>query len=269
MTQEYNMTSGLRWKWLKLVLCAVLLVAFSGCGATVDPVKRKPVEIFPFAAQLPPNPEAVLFRFEDTIPGKPLPETVWDNVSGPFWDIQESKQIGFTQNYAKLVPVAAAAGVVGGAIGGALIGVTAGPSLVDTRIVIPFGRILDEVLRSGLTSTFPKATICTDDLCESQALQTNSPKYAVRIQVTSFKVWEAPLNHINLSATVVSKVRPAAQPGEPESIYEVRKELTSQSIGSVMSTSTGFISEMNKISNKFTDSVAAEIIGDIVKRVSM
>jgi hypothetical protein len=235
-----------------LVLSFALMVSLSGCGVTLNPVKRKSVEIYPFGTRLSSNSENIVIGLEDALQGKPLSETVWDNVSGAFWDIEESKQIGFTQNYSKLVAATAGAGVVGGAIGGAVIGAAAGPKLVDTRIVIPFGRIFEGVMRSGLTSTFPNANICNDEQCESQMLQTRSPQYIVKMQVTSFKVWEAPLNHINLSATVVSKIRPVAQPDQPESVFEARKELTNQSIGSVMSTSSGFISEMNRISNKFT-----------------
>jgi|GEM_PF-1839671 len=254
-------------KSLKLVLTFALMVSLSGCGVTLNPVKRKPVEIYPFETKLSSDTANIVVRLEDTLQGKPLSETVWDNVSGAFWDIEESKQIGYTQNYSKLAAASAGAGVVGGAIGGAVVGAAAGPNLVDTRIVIPFGRIFEGVMRAGLSSTFSSASICSVEQCESQALQTRSPEYIVKIQVANFKVWEAPLNHINLSAIVVYKIRPSAQPDQAASVFEARKELTNQSIGSVMSTSSGFIAEMNRISNKFTESIVTEIIGDLSRRV--
>jgi hypothetical protein len=91
-----------------------------------------------------PDLEGIHVAFEETLPSKPLSETVWDNAKGPFWDVEESKQIGFTQDYSKFMPVAASAGIIGGAVGGAIAGLAAGPELVNTRIVIPFGRIFSK-----------------------------------------------------------------------------------------------------------------------------
>lgn len=68
--------------FLKLFSCSFLILSLSACGATVDPEKRKPLEILPIKSKLPGSSENVLVRFEETIPGKQLSETVWDNVSG-------------------------------------------------------------------------------------------------------------------------------------------------------------------------------------------
>jgi hypothetical protein len=38
----------------------------------------------------------VILFLEPVIPDMPLKETVWDNDSGPLWDIEESDKIGFT-----------------------------------------------------------------------------------------------------------------------------------------------------------------------------
>lgn len=79
---------------LKLFLCVCAVLSISACGATLSPVKRKPLKIQPFQADVPRNPMKLAVRFEDTIPGKPLPETVWDNATGAFWDERESRRIG-------------------------------------------------------------------------------------------------------------------------------------------------------------------------------
>ena len=154
----------------RFLLAAAISVFVLGCGTTLSPVKRKPLDISPLATSLAPNHQVILVRFESTLPGKPLCETVWDNASGAFADIEESKQIGFTQDYSKLYPVVAG-GVVGGAVGGVIGGLVVVPSETQpdyTRIVIPFGRIFQGVFQSGLQKAFP-----------------NSPTSAVKLRSTS------------------------------------------------------------------------------------
>ena len=250
---------------VRLLFVAVIVISLSACGVTLNPVKRKPLQIDPLVASLTPMDQAVLVRFESTLPGKLLTETVWDNVSGAFWDIDESNQIGFTQNYRKFIPAVAVGGVLGGAIGGAVVGGATGPTLVETRIVIPFGRIFEGVFQSGVSKAFPNSFTCSDDQCESQTLKIGTPKYLVRIKIAEFQVWEKPMNHINLKAIAISKVYRPDNLAEPVYVYEGRQEVTNQSIGSVMSTSSGFIAEMNRISNRFAGGLAAEMIGKIQK----
>jgi hypothetical protein len=88
-----------------------------------------------------------------------LNETVWDNATGAFWDVKESKQIGFTQDYSKFIPVAATAGIIGGAVGGAVAGAAAGPQLVDTRIVIPFGNVFSITFESAITRNIKRTSL--------------------------------------------------------------------------------------------------------------
>jgi hypothetical protein len=250
-------------KVVKSLLVVVVAISFSACGVTMSPVKRKPLRIDPFEAALAPTTQTILVRFESTLADKPLTETVWDNVSGAFWDVEESNQIGFTQNYSKFIPAVAAGGVLGGAIGGAVVGIAAGPQLVETRILIPFGRIFEGVFQSGLSKAFPNSSTCLNDQCELQTLRTDTPKYLVRIKVTEFQVWEQPTNHINLRAVAISEVYRPDNLSEPLYVCEGRQEITKQSIGSVMSTSSGVIAEMNKFSNRFAGALFTEIIGKL------
>ena len=77
----------------------VLLLAASflaGCGITLFPTKRKPLEITFIEKDLPTRSQKILVKFQEVIPDKPLKETVWDNVYGPFWDVEESQRIGYT-----------------------------------------------------------------------------------------------------------------------------------------------------------------------------
>jgi hypothetical protein len=234
-----------------LSLAMAISMFLSGCGVTLSPVKRAPLEISTLNTTLTPRPEKVLVRFENTLPDGPLAETVWDNRPGPFIDAKESQQIGFTQNYKEMLPVAAAAGSAAGAA------VATRPEY--TRIVIPFGRLFEGVFQSGLQKAFPNSSVCLDDSCELKASQSGIPEPVVKIRVKDFQVWERPLNHINLKATVECRVYRGST-DKPAEVFEVQHETKEQSLGSVMTTSSGFIRSMNKISNDFAAALSEQIL---------
>lgn len=244
----------------KLSLLIAAIGVFSGCGITLHPVKRAPVHISDFEASLPHSTEKVLVRFESTLPGIPLAETVWDNVTGAFADLEESKQIGFTQNYSMLVPATA----MGGAIGGAVVGTQ--PEY--TRIVIPFGRIFETMFLSGLQKVFPNSSACLDELCEQRELRSAAYGYVVRLKVSEFQVWESPLNHLNLKGVVEYTVRRANMPNQPSHDRNIRHQVANQPLGSMLTTSSGFITEMNKISNRFAGELSEQLLGNLQNELS-
>lgn len=254
---------------VKFGLVALVSILISGCGVTMSPVKRQRLEVFPLETALVPNSQKIFVRFESTLPGKPLSETVWDNVSGAFADIEESQQIGFTQDYTKLAPIVlgGAAGGAIGAIGGAVITVSSETKPDYTRIVIPFGRIFQGVLQPGLQKVFPNSFVCFDDSCEQEKMLPSAPKYVVRLKAAEFQVWEKPLNHLNMKAVIECKVYRADRLDQPEYIYEARREATNQSIGSVMTTSSGFIRAMDKISNEFAAGLSEDILEKLRKKL--
>jgi hypothetical protein len=228
-------------------LAVATSIFMSGCGVTLSPVKRAPLEISTFNPSVAPRADKILVRFENTLPNGPLAETVWDNGSaGPFIDGQESQQIGFTQNYKEMVPAATAGGAAAGAA------VATRPEY--TRIVIPFGRLFEGVFQSGLQKAFPNASVCPDETCAT----TGAPVPVIKLTVKEFRVWEAPLNHINLSAIVECRVYRGSG-GSPQ-FFLVQHEVNGQSIGSVMTTSSGFIRAMNKISNDFAATLSEQIL---------
>ena len=92
-------------------------------------------------------------------------------------------------------------------------------------------------------------------------------KHVVRLKVTEFQVWEKPLNHLNLKATIECKLYQAGNPNQPRYVYEARHEITNQSLGSVMTTSSGFIREMNKISNAFAATLSEDILENMQKNL--
>jgi hypothetical protein len=182
-----------------------------------------------------------------------LNETVWDNATGPFWDVEESKQIGFTQDYSKFVPVAATAGVFGGAIGGAVVGVTLGPELVNTRIVIPFGNAFSNIFDSAVQKNFTASKICFDDMCVNKL----SPSNILKIKIDNFLVWEAPLNHLNLYTKGKST---HMFNGEIIKEYNFEKSMLSQKLGGMLSTHSKFLNEMNRLINQFSEELTVEIL---------
>src|SRR5262249_5409753 len=136
------MTTIAYYRFTELPLLAVAIsILTSGCGVTLSPVKRAPLEISAINTSVSPRSEKVLVRFENTLPNGPLAETVWDNGStGPFINAAESQQIGFTQNYREMIPAAA--------VGGAAAGTALATRPEYTRIVIPFGRLFEGVFQS-------------------------------------------------------------------------------------------------------------------------
>jgi hypothetical protein len=93
-----------------------------------------------------------------------------------------------------------------------------------------------------------------------ESIEEQKPEYIVRIKVAEFQVWEQPVNHINLSSTILVRVYSPDKPDTPEYVYEARNAAAKQSIGTMMTTSGGFIKEMNKISNKFAATLSEEIL---------
>jgi len=105
-----------------------------------------------------------------------------------------------------------------------------------------------------------------DDSSELKTLQSGTTRDIVRVKITEFQVWENPLNHINLKAKVDCKVYRADKPDEPEFIYEARNQATNQSIGSMMTTSSGFIRNLNRIANEFAAALSEDILENLQKK---
>lgn len=219
----------------------VLSTVLSSCALP----RRKPVQIAPFNQNLPVvSNETIVIRFEESVPGKPLNQTVWDNISGPFWDVTESKQIGFTQHYKAqffavpppLLPTVAQSGA----------------NLIDTQIVIPFGNIFSAIVESAAQKNSQPAVFCYDEDC----LKRSSIPAILKLRIEKFFVWEAPLNHLNLYVKGKSSYW---RSGAIVRDYEFERSMLSQKLGSVFSTHSAFMDEMNRLSNQFARDIVAEV----------
>jgi hypothetical protein len=223
-------------------LCVIVLSSIlSSCALP----RRKPVQIASFNQTLPAvSRESLVIKFEESVSGKPLNQTVWDNISGPFWDVTESKQIGFTQHYKAqffavpppLLPAVAQSGV----------------DLIDTQIVIPFGNIFSSIIESAAQKTFQPVLFCYDEDC----LRGASIPAVLKLKIEKFFVWEAPLNHLNLYVKGKSSYW---RSGTIVKDYEFERSMLSQRLGSVLSTHSAFMDEMNRVSNQFAGDLAAEV----------
>jgi len=232
----------LKRTFVTTICCFFIIMTLSSCGWS----RRRDLEISPFNQTVSVQPyPSILVKFEESIPSKPLKETVWDNVSGPFWDVEESHQIGFTQHYKPqmfaippaFLPAAAQAGV----------------HLVDSRTVIPFGNIFSTMFSSAVQKHFPTTEICFDDGCLAKA---SSPERII-IKLDNFLVWEAPLNHLNLYAKGMST---RYSNGRIIKQHNFEKQQLSMSMGSVFMTHGILIKNMNRASNDFAEELTAEIL---------
>jgi hypothetical protein len=242
---EKNMT--LR-KTLLIAFCLILTISFlSACSLP----RRKNLEIASFSQPLTLKiPSQIVVQFEQTIQGKPLTETVWDNVKGPFWDVKESNQIGFTQNYQPqffavpppLLPAVAQSGV----------------HLIDTRIVVPFGNIFSGVFVSAIEKNGKEMTACFDQLC----LAASPVPDVLKVKIERFLVWEDPLNHLNFYAKGFSSY---SRNHIAVKEYAFERSLLTQKLGSVLSTHNTFIIKMNSLSNQFAEEITTDVLKNTLK----
>jgi hypothetical protein len=226
---------------LMLICSSVLISSLSGCAwprrsdLIIDEIENTNVTY----------PYNVTVLFSEVIPGKPLKETVWDNVNGPFWDQKESQQIGFTQNYQVnnfLIPPAM------------LPLMAAAPDItIDTQIIIPFGNIFSSVFESGVKRTFKGYKTC---FTERSPILQNSENL-LQIEVDSFYVWEYPLNHINFYVkgdTLFTKNDQIVK------IYSFEKKFLQKKVGGIFNTHKSFIKEMNRLANVYAKEITVEIL---------
>lgn len=233
----------------RLFFCILLLICMS-VSCAWD--RRKPLSEAAFEKELPVQHAKIIVYLAEVVPEKPLLETIWDNVNGPIWDVTESKQIGFTQHYKPqffaippvLLPAAAQSGI----------------SLVDTRIVIPFGRIFSGVLEAALKKAELDYQICYDKKCISDAVAASNQQ-ALLVQIKHFYVWEYPLNHISLYADGSSSF--SRQSGDIEK-YDFGRQILRYELGSVLSTHSHFMRQMDMLSNKFAQELVLDILENSV-----
>ena len=206
----------------------------------------RPLALAPVKIALTPRPESVLVRFDSVIPGVPLSETVWDNWKGPWVDPQRTNQISFVEEinlwmgmFVNLIPN-------------------------QERIIIPFGHVFQEEFQSGMRTVFTNSAVFLDEVAYEAQTQPTSANFLVQLKVKEFKVWENPVNHLNLKAVVGCTLYRVGTTNQPVFAGEVRKEFVKQYLNSVWyGTPQGALKKGNKILNEFTAGIVTEIIGNL------
>lgn len=208
--------------------------------------------------------EEITLLFNEVIPGKPLNETVWDNVAGPFWDVKESGQIGFTQEVSRSWPVSFSVGVMGGSGGvtstGGGIGVSTEqkPPKTKNRMVIPFGNIFSRTVESAVKNNIKYSTACYKPSCVSLSFSRN----VLRIAITNVSVWEEPSNHLNMTVHGKSTF---LKNGTVVKEYEFDKAALSQFLGPAASSPNTFIDELNRTATMLAQEATTDIINNTIK----
>jgi hypothetical protein len=178
------MNRGLRniFRWTLVLLAAWLL---AGCAPKAQ---YAPLERVSFNQDLPVHEGRTMVLFEPIFPGKPLRETVWDNVEGARWSHYESGRASWvpTEN---------------------LVTRISGPPVSQNRLeagdqvlhqmTVPFGAILTAKYKGAFDRAYPGWRVCEDEQC----LQTHSKLMdfdrIIRIKVDRFDLWEQPPGYVN------------------------------------------------------------------------
>ena len=173
----------------------------------------------------------------ENVPHRPLPETVWDNVTGAQWDVEESYQIGFDQHY-QAIPIVALP------IAGAAL-------TIGTRLEVPFGRSFTDVFESALAKAYPQHVTCFDIGCVNQAVDRGGAEKVMTVRLDAFTTWEGPQNHLNLYARGTCLL--FGPDGKVERQYPFRKTALAKDLGGFLSTHAELIDAMNDTLHAFSE----------------
>lgn len=239
------------------LLLATFVFSATGCGS----LPRYQDAQTKYSMSLPErtNSATVIF-LEPVFPGKPFDEIVCDNAIGAMWDPEESKKIGFTQDYAdtaaKHGPQLAllAALPTSTAIGLMASGEASGFN-VSSRIMVPYGHFITSNLSELLATASPEAAICLDQQCVQSKIQSNQNARLVTVQFTKLRVAEVKTNTLTLVAegvaTIVNKGQTLRVP--------ISHSIVDRSITSEGLFHSDFLRAMNKMANEISSVLAQQI----------
>lgn len=196
---------------------------------------------------------------EPVFPGKLFDEIVCDNAIGAMWNPDESRKIGFTQNYAdtlvqhgpELLLLAALPHYIG--IGMAASG-DSGLN-VSSRIMVPYGRFITANLAELLAAASPGSSVCLDQMCVQNMLTARPNSRLVTVQFTTFKVAEQKTNKLTL---VIEGSAKSTIDGQLRSV-PIRHSIVNRSIASEGPFHSDILIAMNKMANEITTSIAQQI----------
>lgn len=213
------------------------------------------------------NAPAVIL-LEPVIVGKRFDEVVCDNVLGAFWNPEEAKQIGFTQNYAealpKILPLVAFEASLGRNIGGGRV--ASGQSSlgfdqikIDSRIMVPFGTYISRNVEQALSASSSDSKVCFDAACLEEQRRRFPTYRTATVRFTKFRVAEDNPNKLTLIAEGTVLID---EQGHRRDV-PVKYEIIDRSISSEGYTHASFLRVMDKMANEMSSSIAKQIVSAV------
>jgi hypothetical protein len=229
---------------MKYLFGLMVLVFLSGC-MLFNPVKRMSLEEIDFKKSLPRTDKHVVVWLEEVVPGKPLNETVWDSASGPFWDQEESRQIGLTVSY-QIDPLIMPTGA------------TAVTTAKGALWVVPFGPLMSGMMKSALDQHFLGSVICYDAACADAAIASTHADSLLRVRPT-FRVWTPSPTSLNLNyaSEVTFGVYSSSSLGL---VRSGKSNLTRENMKLNPIISYKAISEMRDYSKEYMEAIVADLL---------
>jgi hypothetical protein len=237
-----------------MAVAAVAMVLLAGCAVE----KYKPVQ--PAFAGNPSGPGSapLVVLLTPVFPDKPFAETVCDNTIGAFWSPGESHNIGFTQRYGRtLAHAGPQLAMLASLPATTRVGMTAsgeaGEMNIDSRLMVPFGRLITDNLTQALGAD---GQVCADDQCVQQALRARPGAQLVTVTFTKFRVAEDQRNMLTLE---VEGAAVARRGGAAPAMFAIHNKVQ-KSITSEGHFHSDFLVAMNKIANGSTSAVVEQIL---------
>jgi hypothetical protein len=203
---------------------------------------------------------ATILFLEPIFPGKLFSEMVCDNAIGAIWSPEESKKIGFTQNYSEtfskhssqlalltLLPANLGAGLAASGQGGSFN--------ISSRIMVPYGRFITNNLTELLAASSPNSRVCLDQQCVQSNLERNEKVQVINIQFSKLRVAEDKKNTLTLvveGTTTMIKNGQAVRSSFSHSIVE--RSITSEGFFH-----SDVLLAMNKMANEISSAVVQQI----------
>jgi hypothetical protein len=236
---------------------AFFSLALTGCGSL-----PRYQEVLPkYSLSLPDRSDlATVIFLEPVFPGKPFDEVVVDNSIGAIWSPEESRKIGFTQNYsdttAKHAPQLAllAALPANLAVGLAASGQGGGFN-ISSRIMIPYGRLITSNLTELLSVASPDAVVCLDEKCVQSKILSKEKVRVIAVHFTKLRVAEDKANTMTLVVEGGASITINGQ----ASRIPIAQSIVDRSITSEGLFHSDFLRAMNKMANEIASSVAQQI----------
>lgn len=224
----------------KLLTALVLCALSSGCVSTnyqnVQP------DFLGSAMVLGDAPLVVVL--EPMVPGKPFSQTISDNAAGVTWSAEESQHIGFTQDYATLL-------VKNPPQPGVSLPHSPGLINVESRLMVPFGRLISENLKQALGQA---GQVCEDPQCVRLAKEKWPDVRVVDVTFTALRVAEEDRNKLMLE--VAGEAQATGGHAAPRSValhHRINESVTRGGMSNMVPT-------MNAIANANATAIVNQVL---------